>query len=95
MRLGNNNNTNRGDGLVIKGEKAGVVSVNRTTSTASVARMLEGIDFPAHKNDLVDHATQNKDRTEDSQSVIEVINRLPEKEFNNMADVEHEIGKVE
>lgn len=86
-----NDNSNRNN----RGEKGGEVSANRTTSAAAVAKVLKGIDFPANKNDLVNHAKQNKGQTEDSDSIIETINQLPDKQYNSMADVEHQVGKVE
>jgi len=56
--------------------------------------LLKGIDFSAKKNDLVKHAQQNKEQTENTDEIIDTINQLPDKEYNSMADVEHEVGQV-
>jgi hypothetical protein len=84
-------NDNRGR----RGEQGGKVSANKTTSAASIAKILKGIDFSANKNDLVKYAKQNKGHTEDSDEIIDTIGQLPEKEYNSMADVEHEVGQIE
>ncbi len=52
-------------------------------SPANVATYLKGIDYPAKKDDLAQHAKKNGAESE----VIEVINRMPEQEYGNMADV--------
>lgn len=52
-------------------------------SPANVATYLKGIDYPAKKGDLVQHAKKNGAESE----VIDVINRMPEQEYDNMADV--------
>ncbi|RJQ76080.1 MAG: DUF2795 domain-containing protein [Desulfobacteraceae bacterium] len=52
-------------------------------SPANVARFLKGIDFPAKKKDLINHAKHN----DADQRVIETLNRMPDQEYGNMADV--------
>ncbi|MCG6539104.1 DUF2795 domain-containing protein [Pseudomonas sp. KSR10] len=52
-------------------------------SPANVSTYLKGIDYPAKKQDLVEHAKNNGAEPE----VIDVINRMPEQEYGNMADV--------
>jgi len=59
-------------------------------SPATVAHFLKGIDFPAKKDDLVKHAkTQHADK-----DVLDVLNHMPEREYNNMADVMKGFGKA-
>ena len=43
---------------------------------------MKGIDYPAKKDDLVQHAKKNGAESE----VIDV-NRMPEQEYGNIADV--------
>lgn len=52
------------------------------TNPANVATYLKGIDYPAKKDDLVQHAKKNGAESE----VIDV-NRTPEQEYGNIADV--------
>ena len=60
-------------------------------SPAGIVTFLEGIDFPALKDDIVDHAEDNNA----PQEIIDVLEQLPDEEFNNMADVLSGIGQVE
>ena len=59
-------------------------------SPANVTRHLSGIDFPAGKQDLVKHAQGNGADDE----VIDVLNRMPDREYGNMADVMKGFGEA-
>ena len=59
-------------------------------STATIAQALSGIDFPANKNDLVEHARKNKADTE----VIEALNEMPDERYTSMADVFKGVGQM-
>ena len=59
-------------------------------SPISVSKHLGGIDFPAGKNELVEHArTKNAD-----DQIIEILQHMPEKRYENMADVMKGVGQV-
>jgi len=60
-------------------------------SPANIAGFLEGIDFPATKDELVDHAEDNGA----PQEVIDVLESLPNQEYTSMADVMSGVGQVE
>ena len=55
-----------------------------------VSKHLKGIDFPAQKEDLVQHASEQGA----DQDVIELLEQLPEKEYGNMADVMKGVGQA-
>lgn len=59
-------------------------------STAEVSVALEGIHFPATKQQLVDHA---KSRNA-PKPVINALERLRSDRFQTMAQVWHEVGEV-
>ncbi|ADI64079.1 DUF2795 domain-containing protein [Trichormus azollae] len=59
-------------------------------SAIDISRSLSGIDFPANKQKLVNHARDNNA----NQEIIEILQEMPEREYDNMADVEHEFGQV-
>jgi len=59
-------------------------------SPANVATYLKGIDYPANKQDLLQHARQNG--TE--QDVVDVLERMPEQQYGNMADVMKGYGEA-
>lgn len=53
------------------------------TSPIEVQKALKHMDYPAKKQQLIDHAKKHK---ADSK-VMEVLEDLPEKEYTNAADV--------
>jgi len=57
-------------------------------SAAEVATFLKGIDFPKSKDELIDHAEENNAPDE----LIDFLDKLPDKRFFSMADVEHEVS---
>lgn len=58
-------------------------------SPANVAHYLKGIGFPAKKKDLVSHAKKN----DADEQVIQELDRMPDQEYGNMADVMKGFGK--
>jgi hypothetical protein len=60
-------------------------------SAADVTRVVRGIDFPASKEDLIMYVHQVRDR---AQGVLEILQKLPERQYNSMADVEKAVGEV-
>lgn len=76
------------------GHRGGEAAANRSTS-AAVAKTLKGIDFPKSKQDIVNYAEQHKADTEDSDAIINTLNQIRDREYNNRADLEHEIGQAE
>jgi hypothetical protein len=78
-----------------KGERAAVTSP--LISAAGIANILVGIKFPRSKYDLVKYAgyhLDNKAEVEYTNEVLSLLNNLPTKEYSNMAEVEHEIGRL-
>lgn len=57
-------------------------------STATIAQALSGIDFPANKSDLVEHAKKNNA----AQDVIQTLNEMPDEQYTSMADVFKGVG---
>lgn len=76
-------------------EKKKKKQANRTTSAVSIAKVLKGIDFLTKKNNIIEHAKNNKDRIEDFDAVINTVNQISDRDYNSMANVEHEVGKIE
>lgn len=59
-------------------------------SPAQVQDYLEGVDYPANKTDLKKHARgQGAD-----QKIVELINNLPEKDYNSPIEVTKAIGQI-
>lgn len=58
-------------------------------SVVNLAKHFQGIDFPASKQDLIEHA---KSKGAD-QSVISMLDRMDDREYASMKDVMKEYGK--
>ena len=76
------------------GKAGGKAAATRAPSAAAIAKILSGIDFPKKKNDLIKYAETNKSKVEVAEEIIQVIRELPDKTYNNMADVEKAIAEV-
>ena len=59
-------------------------------SPANVTTFLKGIDYPARKEQLVKHAQQNGAES----SVIDVLQNMPDQEYDNMADIMKGYGET-
>jgi hypothetical protein len=51
--------------------------------SANLARFLKGVEFPARQADLVERAKQNGA----DQGVLEVLSKMPQRDYDNMAEV--------
>lgn len=58
-------------------------------STANVAQALSGINFPANKQQLIEHA-QKKQNVD--QELIKVLEQMPDEQYTSMADVFKGVG---
>jgi hypothetical protein len=58
-------------------------------SPSHVAHYLKGLGFPAKKKDLISQARKN----DADQNVIQELDRMPDQEYGNMADVMKGYGK--
>src|SRR5919202_514919 len=70
-------------------KKGGRTAATSSISAATIAKVLSGIDFPKRKSSLKEYAKKNVSNIEvgDPNAILDVIDRLPDKEYNNMADV--------
>jgi hypothetical protein len=78
-----------------RGGRAAVTS--KLISAAGIANVLVGIKFPRTKDDLVEYAGYHLDyraEVEYTKEVLSFLKKLPTKEYSNMAEVEHEIGRL-
>jgi hypothetical protein len=65
-------------------------------SAATIAKVLSGIDFPQSKDSLKQYAKDHisKAQVEDAEAALDLLDDLPAREYTNMADVEHEVGRL-
>jgi glutamine phosphoribosylpyrophosphate amidotransferase len=61
-----------------------------TASPKEVEKCLQGIDYPAKKEDLINHAKSHGA----DQQVMETLEQLPEEEFQSPVGVNKAIGEI-
>jgi hypothetical protein len=71
-------------------------ATSSSISAAAIAKALSGIDFPKTKNNLKKYAEKNISKVEigDPDAILDVIHRLPDREYNDMANVEKSVSSV-
>ena len=80
-------------------KKGGKVAA-QVFSAAAIAKVLSGIDFPKSKDGIKKYARNNLDnfstkpQQQKPEAVLDLLDRIPEKQYSNMADVEREAAKV-
>ncbi len=60
-------------------------------SPPDILELLDGIEFPASKIDLIDYAYDN----DASEEAIEMLRALPDESFNHLNDVRDNIGRID
>lgn len=60
------------------------------TSPVQVQKFLKDINYPVKKQELIEHAKKNKASNE----VLQDLEKLPEKQYTNAADVSKEFKGV-
>ncbi len=66
------------------------VSTSTAVSAAEVQKFLKGMDYPGGKQDLINKAKQNKAPGD----VIDVLNKINDRQFQSAADVSKALGDV-
>ena len=77
-------------------KKGGKAAVRSSVSAAAISKVLSGIDFPKTKGSLKQYAKKNISKVEvqGPADILNMINQLPDRKYNNMADVEKSIGDI-
>ena len=65
-------------------------------SAATIAKVLSGIDFPKSKDSLKEYAKRHISKAEvkDPNIILNIIDKIADKQYHNMADVEKSISRV-
>jgi hypothetical protein len=77
-------------------KKGGRIAVTSAISAATLAKALSGIDLPQSQENINKHIRKNIAKIDqDRQSeILQVFDRLPKKDYKDMADIEKEISKI-
>lgn len=54
---------------------------------ASIANLLAGIEFPTNKKGIVSYLQDNKEKSNESEQILNVIQQLPENQYQTMSDI--------
>ena len=54
---------------------------------ASIANLLAGIDFPIDKKGIVSYVKNNQEKSNESEQILNVIQQLPENQYQTMSDI--------
>lgn len=60
-------------------------------STAEVLEAIKGIDLPKSKSELVDYARSKNA----SQDVVDMLGRLPDRQYGTASDITQAMGDIE
>lgn len=60
---------------------------------ANIMQHLKGIDFPASKDDLIDHASMSEGP--DTDDVVNVLQQIDDRDYRSPAEVMEQVGRVE
>jgi hypothetical protein len=77
--------------------KGGRIAATCSISAAAIANHLAGIHFPKNKDSLKTMQRRNYLKlinSSNSNKILKKLNRLPDREFHDMADVEKSVGNV-
>lgn len=78
------------------GARGGRAAATSSVSAAAIAKVLSGVNFPKNKGELRDHAQKHVTdvNVTDPQRILTVIDNLPDRDYQNMADVENSLGGI-
>jgi hypothetical protein len=54
---------------------------------ASIANLLAGIEFPIDKKGIVRYVENNREKSNESEQILNVIQQLPENQYHIMSDI--------
>jgi hypothetical protein len=60
----------------------------------SLARLLEGIDFPANKDKIIQHVEQKSGENTADENVLMKLQKIEDKQYENVADIAKNVGLV-
>jgi hypothetical protein len=77
-------------------KKGGKAAVESSVSAAAIAKALAGINFPKTKGSLNEYARKHisKVRIDNPKAILSIIDQIADRKYNDMSEVEQEIGKI-
>jgi hypothetical protein len=77
-------------------KKGGKAAVESSVSAAAIAKALAGINFPETKDSLNEYARKHisKVKIDNPKAILSIIDQIADRKYNDMSEVEQEIGKI-
>ena len=54
---------------------------------ASIANLLAGIELPTDKKGIIGYVENNKEKSRESEQILNVIQKMPENHYQTMSDI--------
>jgi hypothetical protein len=75
-------------------EQGGVEGQRKEVNVAALGQILKDVDFPADKQKILQHVQQRSRDNTDSKSVLSTLQKIEDKQYNNVAEVTKAAGVV-
>jgi hypothetical protein len=62
-------------------------TINDMPNTATLAQILKDLEFPANKSKITEFVQQKKTNDPNSNQILPVIDKIEEKQYQNVADI--------
>jgi Protein of unknown function (DUF2795) len=71
----------------IPGEGRRSKTINDMPSTAALARLLKDFEFPAYKGKIIEFIQQKKTNDPESNQILPILDKIEERQYQNVADI--------
>jgi len=77
-------------------KKGGRAAAESSISAATIAKALSGIEFPKTKDSLMQYVFKHISKLEikDSRTILNILGQIADREYNDMSEIEQEIGRI-
>ena len=70
------------------------VNVEDYPKAAALGQILKDVDFPADKQKIIQHVQQHSGNNTESQNVLSTLQKIEDRQYNNVAEVTKAAGVV-
>jgi len=77
-------------------KKGGKAAEKSSISASTIAKALSGIEFPETKDSLMQYVHKHMSKLEikDSRTILNILGQIADREYNDMSEIEQEIGTI-
>ena len=70
-------------------------TINDFPYAAAIGRTLKSLEFPAHKDKVLQYLQQKQSTNPESNEVLSILQQIEEREYSNVADITKATGLIE